>query len=419
MRPRSFASRTSDRARRRKVATAQRVVSPPRTEARDAPTGGGGLMPWFSDPQRDSREDIRAAQQALVYAGYPHSEAVAEYETYLYRVRAAVAAPRDIVWAGFLVGATMAVVGLAALILFAGLGGIVARLVEAPLVPAEPGTPAPTVPSRGSPLDFLPTALATAWILGLAGAGIALVTRNRWRRAGALDTFIDLAPRRVYLLEAAVVWVGVAALIVSIAWAQAGPQMAGNTVALLAFFGIPILSLVFGAGFPGLYNRLLPRVSPLEAAAYARPIIEHEAALQIRSDRDFYGRSAHHHSTYERNRWADEVPADSDTSDAARRRQLAERLARKTESYVHGAPLGERLRRYALLTGGGTLVGWFFTRWLIYATEAGISRWNLAGRGEAPDLAPLSAGVGADLAGLALGLILGVGLTWIYTHYLE
>ena len=138
-------------------------------------------MPWFSDPQRDSRDDIRAAQQALVFAGYPHSEAVAEYETYLYRVRAALAAPRDIVWAGFLVGAAMAVVGLAAIILLAGLGGIVASLVEAPLVPAESAAPAPAGPARGSPLDFLPTILVTTWVLGMAGAGIALVTRNRWR----------------------------------------------------------------------------------------------------------------------------------------------------------------------------------------------------------------------------------------------
>ena len=371
-------------------------------------------MPWFSDPQRDSRDDVRTAQQALVYAGYPHSAAVAEYETYLYRVRAALAAPRDIVWAGFLVGAAMAVVGLAALILLAVLGGIVASLVEAPLVPAESAAPAPAGPARGSPFDFLPTILVTTWVLGMAGAGIALVTRNRWRRARVLETFIDVAPRRVYLLETSAVWLGVAALIVVVVWAQAGSQMAGNSVALLAFFGIPILALVFGAGFPGLYNRLLPRVSPLDAAAYARPIIENEAALQVKSEREFYGRPA-----YERNRWAEEVLALSRSSEAARRRQLAERLARKTESYLHGAPLGERLRRYALLTGGGTLVGWFFTRWLLWANDAGISRWNLAGRGDAPDLAPLSAGLGADLAGLGLGLILGVGLTWMYTHYLE
>lgn len=371
-------------------------------------------MTWLSTPQRDSRDDIRAAQQALVYAGYPHSQAVAAYETYLYRVRAALAAPRDIVWAGFQAGAAKATVGVLALLVLAQLGGLVSMLVDAPLVPAQPGTPAPTEPDRGSFLDLLPAILVTTWVLGIAGAGIALVTRNRWRRARVLETFIDIAPRRVYLLETAAVWVVVAALIVVIVWAQAGPQMAGNTLGLLAFFGIPILALVFGAGFPGLYKRTLLNVSRLDAAAYARPIIEREAALQIKSEREFYGRPA-----YERNQWAEEILEQLDTSDAARRRQLAERLARKSQSSLHGAPLGERLRRYGLLTGGGTLVGWFFTRWLLYAAEAGVSRWNMAGQGDPPDLTPLSAGLGADVAGLSVGLILGVGLTWIYTRYLE
>ena len=371
-------------------------------------------MPWLSNPQRDSRDDIRAAQQALVYAGYPHSRAVAEYEIYLYRVRSALAAPRDIVWAGFVVGAVMAVVGLAALLLLVGLGGIVSLLVDTPREPAGPAAPAPAVSDQASFLDLLPTILITTWALGIAGAGIALVTRNRWRRAGALDTFIDLAPRRVYLFETAAVWLVVAAFIVAVVWMQAGPQLAGAAVGPLAFFGIPLLSLAFGAGFPGLYKRMLPRFSPLDAAAYARPIIEREAALQVKSEREFYGRPA-----YERNRWAEDMLKRLDSSDAARRRQLAERLARQTESYLHGAPLGERLRRYGLLTGGGTLVGWFFTRWLMYASEAGVSRWNMAGQGPAPNLAPLSAGLGADVAGLFLGLIIGIGLTWIYSHYLE
>ena len=371
-------------------------------------------MPWLSTPQRDSRDDIRAAQQALVYAGYPHSTAVAAYQTYLYRVRAALAAPRDIVWTGFIVGAVMASIGIVALLLLVAIGGIVASLVEAPLAPAEPGTPAPAGTDRASPLSFLPAILMTTWVLGIAGAGIALVTRNRWRRARVLETFIDVAPRRVFLLETAAVWAGVAALIVVVVWAQAGSQMAGTTVGLLSFFGIPILALVFGAGFPGLYSRLLPRISLLDAAAYARPIIEREAALQVKSEREFYGRPA-----YERNQWAEEILRRMDTSETTRRRQLADRLARKSESSLHGAPLGERLRRYGLLTGGGMLVGWFFTRWLLYATEAGVWRWNMAGRGDPPDLAPLAAGLGADLAGLVVGLILGIGLSWIYAHYLE
>jgi hypothetical protein len=69
-------------------------------------------MPRFSHPQRDSRDDIRAAQQALVNAGDPHSLPVAAYQTRRYHIRAALPAPPDIVWAGFVVGAIMAACGL-------------------------------------------------------------------------------------------------------------------------------------------------------------------------------------------------------------------------------------------------------------------------------------------------------------------
>ena len=380
-------------------------------------------MSWLSNPQRDSRDHIRAAQQALVYAGYPHSQAVAEYETYVYRVRAALAAPRDIVWAGFLVGAVMATIGIAALVLVAAIGGIVAILVEAPLLPAEPGTPASSAPDRGSPLDFLPAILVTTWALGIAGAGIALVTRNRWRRARVLETFIDVAPRRVYLLETAAVWVVVAALIVVIVWAQAGAQMAGNTLGLLAFIGIPLLAVVFGAGFPGMYKWVLPRMSPLDAAAYARPIVERDAALQVVADREFYGRNAYH-AAYDRRVWADDVLAREGLSQAARRQAATDRIAQKAGAHLDASPWW-RLRLFGLLLSSGTLVGWVLTRLVIWAGNTPfLPRLPRPGSGvpeewNEPMLAPLSAGVGADLAGLAVGLILGVGLVWLYTHHLE
>ena len=380
-------------------------------------------MPWLSDPQRDSRDHIRAAQQALVYAGYPHSQAVSAYETHLHRVRAALAAPRDIVWAGSLVGAAMAMIGLAALLLLVGLGGIVGSLVEAPLVPAEPGAPAPARADRASPLSFLPTTLVTIWVLGIAGAGIALVTRNRWRRARVLETFIDVAPRRVYLLETAAVWAVVAALIVVIVWAQAGPDMAGNTLGLLAFMGIPLLALVFGAGFPGLYNRMLPRVSPLDAAAYARPIIEREAALQVVADREFYGRNPYH-AAYDRRIWADDVLARENLSQAARRQAAADRIAHRAGTHLDRSPW-RRLRLYGFLLSSGTLVGWVLTRMAVWVSNTPfLPRMPRPGGGipeewNTPMLEPLGAGLGADLTGLLVGLILGVGLIWIYTRYLD
>ena len=171
-------------------------------------------MQWLRDPQRDSRDDVRAAQQALVYAGFPHSDAVTEVTTHLHRVRAALAAPGHALVAGFLSGAAMAISVLLVLTLALGGLGLVLGAVSDPGTPGNIGPAAsdaaPAEAGPGSPLGILPAVVVAAPVLGLAGVGMSRVTRNRWRRAGVLRTFTDLRPRRRYLLEAAAVWLGVA-----------------------------------------------------------------------------------------------------------------------------------------------------------------------------------------------------------------
>ena len=72
-----------------------------------------------------------------------------------------------------------------------------------------------------------------------------------------------------------------------------------------------------------------------------------------------------------------------------------------------------RLSRYALLTGGATLVVWFLTRQLVASAYPDIS-------GPDPlNFKPLAHGLGVDLAGLAVGVLLGVGITWLYARYLD
>ncbi|MCY3748539.1 MAG: hypothetical protein OXG64_04505 [Chloroflexi bacterium] len=369
-------------------------------------------MQWLRDPQRDSRQHIRAAQQALVYAGYPHGDAVTEVTTHLHRVRAALAAPRHALLAGFLTGASMVLgVFLVLTLALGGLGLVMGAAGDSgtpgEFTPAAPPTPQ-AAPNPGSPLGILPAVAVAAPVLGLAGAGMSRVTRNRWRRAGVLQTFVNLRPRRRYLLEAAAVWLAVAGLIVLIVWALAGPQLGANVAQMLAFFGIPIGAAAFSAWFPKVYAWILPRVSPLDAAAAARPIIEREAARQIKTERDFYGASGYDRTAYDRNRWADEILGTETQgyfAEAQRREDTARDIAHRSGSYSYGVSGGRRLARYALIAGGLTVVGWLFIQRLVWIM------W--------PFDTPEEFGVGVDVVALLLGLALGLALTWLYARYFE
>lgn len=365
-------------------------------------------MQWFRDPQRDSRDDIRAAQQALVYAGYPHGDAVTEVTTHLHRLRAALAAPRHAMLAGFLSGAGMAIGAFLVLTLALGGLGLVMGVVGDSGTPTEFTPAAPPAPqadaSPGSPLGVLPAVAVAAPVLGLAGAGMSRVTRNRWRRAGVLRTFVDLRPHRRYLLETAVVWLAVAGLIVLIVWALAGPQLGATVAQMLAFFGIPIGASAFAAWFPRMYAWILPRVSPVDAAAAARPIIERESARQIKTERDFYGASGYDRTAYDRNRWADEILETGSQgyfAEAQRREDTARHIAQRSGAYSYGMSGPRRLARYALIAGVATLAMWFFISrllWIMLVDEPGPEAGVLA---------------------LVLGAVIGLGLTWLYARYFE
>jgi len=374
-------------------------------------------MPWLSNPQRDSPHHLRAAQQALVHAGYPHAEAVSEVSTHLGRVRAAMSTPRDVTVAGFLAGALMAVIAVAALVIGILVSGLVSSTVHEPGMPlgCPPGLglrncpshiAAPALDNPGAPLGAWPAIAIGSPILGLAGAGSAHITRNRWRRAGAAGTFSDLAPRRVYLFEIAVLGLAMAALVVGTVWAFAGLQFGGAAFELLALIAIPVGASAFAAAFPGMYARVLPRVSSLDATAFARPIIERDAAFQVVADREFYGRSPYHRSRGDRTAWADAVlQGQGFATPAARREALQRRVDRGSGAYSRGVPLWQRLWRYILIVGAVAVPLWGLSRWVA---------WILNKIHDPLALAPL-----VDVVGWCIGIAVGIAVTLVYVRNLE
>ena len=355
--------------------------------------------------------------------------------------------------AGFLAGAALAVMLVAVLTVGVGFSGIAMRWVDRP-VPPWMGFVSPTPADGGpdSPLGVLPAVAVMVPALGVAGAGLALIDRRRWRRAGAPHTRIDLDPGS-HLPETAALWLGVAGLMALVVWALAGPELAAFAVPMLVFFVVPILAAAFKAWFSGIYAWMLPRVCPLDAAAYAGPVIQREAARQILADQESYGRNAYHRSpAARRHQWAHEVLAAERTGAGGRARrssadgsprpsqrrtgipprrhphqtartafydpsylQESERLdltARRRAVPRSDADLDDRspgLWRWPhlLLAAGTTIAVWRLVHWVAWQSQS------------VADYLPSGPGATADVVGLLLGLVLGVGPTWLYIRYVE
>ena len=389
-------------------------------------------MQWITDPRHDSRFDTRAAQQALVHAGYPPAQARTDLAAYLRRVRVALSNAGDTTLAGILTVATMAASVLLMLTLSLevvvrrwGLGGedfaFDYRYAHAPLLP-----------------NIMPEAAFALMAFGLLGAGAALGIRRRWRRAGVLRAFRRQPPPRIappVCLGAAGLLLLVAGLTVLVGlWLiVAGPvsgvpqvtafgvylwsPLLGTLGRALVVLGIPLGAVAFTAWFPVLYAWVLPRVSTVDAAAYARPIIERETARQVADASDFYRRNS-----YSRGPWTDQ--ADRSEREVYRRSFRARsqpegtpsRVGRLPGFYEHTRPLPQRLWRYLLLTGGVSIVVWLIALQPVWeypeAVLTGWYRFYGAPSFRTPELWVV-------VIGAPTGLALGLGLTWLYARYME
>ncbi len=111
-------------------------------------------------------------------------------------------------------------------------------------------------------------------------------------------------------------------------------------------------------------------------------------------------------------------------AEAERRRQAERDVDRLAAG--HDAPRGQRLLIYGLLIALITIIGWRMTHWLVYFTSVrplsgggaimGRSGRDIIASGfETPP--PPAAWI--DPVGLAVGLALGLLITWIYARYFQ
>ena len=354
----------------------------------------------------DGAEDLRAAQLALVRAGYPHLEAWQVLVGYLHRVRSARTSLPQAAAAGVITGL---VLGLGALFLLFGGVLAVGLLIAYCGMGGQPGVGADAGTASGasqSPFGLLRVALTAATLVaplvGLAGAGLAIIERQRWRDAGSDRTFVDQLPGARHLLFEALLWVLAGGVIVAAAAWWGGESAGRNVLQLAGLVGIPIAAAFFGAGFRNLYPQVLPRIGRANTAAFARPVVEREAAIQIDADRAFYGRRAFERDSFDASLWADEVLQRHNVTESERARASAKRLSRR--SGASASKHRQRTIRTIVITVLGALSFELLARWIAWFNDA-------------TPFTPFANHPIIDIIGLGLGIPIGLGCAYLYDRY--
>ncbi len=368
----------------------------------------------LSGPVDDPREEALAVV-ALGHIGVPDRQARSDVRRYLRRVRAAVAPVRHVSVAGVLAVAAFTL-GLAAalgaisvtLAIVVGVGQIDRPYyVTDGRTVAEVRRAAQSVDhDQTSPLPtMVPVSVAVVAALGLV-AGRA--ERNHWRRSGAHRTFRDLTPDGAHRLEIALV-IAMAIVVTSLAALLA---YGGGAIALVFAVIVPGALLLVAAArtvFAPIFDWTLRHVSRLDAAAYARPLVERDIALEVAAEGQSYGRGsfgagspASHAAA---SLWAVKTLGSMGITPDARRAALQRRIQWKTAAAAKDCLTRRDLAHYAGSGVGLTVIFWLLIRslaWQIYEI----------------DFAPFRTAAGLDAIALAIGALVAAALGWIHRRNL-
>ncbi|MYD94904.1 MAG: hypothetical protein F4Y02_14700 [Chloroflexi bacterium] len=368
----------------------------------------------LSGPVDDPREEALAVV-ALGHIGVPDRQARSDVRRYFRRVRAAVAPMRHVSVAGILAAAAF-ILGLAAalgaisviLAIVVGVGQIDRPyyLTDGRSV-AEVRKAAQALDhDQSSPLaTMVPVAAAVVTAFGLV-AGRA--ERNHWRRSGAHRTYRDLTPDGAHRLEIALL----TTMAIAVASLTALLAYGGDAFVLVFTVFVPGALLLIAAArtvFAPTFDWALRHVSRTDAAAYARPLIERDIALEVAAEGESYGRGSFSARRPARDAaaslWAATTLRSMGISPDTRLAALQRRIQRKT---AEAANVG--LTRYDLMRYAGGGFGFTFAIWLLVRCMA----WRIY----EIDFAPFRTAVGLDAITLASGALFAAALSWIHRRHL-
>ncbi len=368
----------------------------------------------LSGPVDDPRDEALAVV-ALGHIGVPDRQARSDVRRCLRRIRAAIAPVRHVSVAGILAAAAFTL-GLAAAL---GAISVVLAIVVSVGQIDQPyyitdGRPVAEVRKAAlgvdhdqtSPLStMVPVVVVVVAAFGLV-AGRA--ERNHWRRSGAHRTYRELTPDGAHRLEIALL----STIAIAIASLSALLAYGGDALVLIFAVIVPGALLLIAAArtvFAPTFDWTLRHVSRIDAAAYARPLIERDVALEVAAEGESYGRGSFSArrpaSNAAASLWAATTLQSMGISPDTRRAALRRRIQRKTAAAANVGLTRRDLVRYA-----GSGFGFTFAVWLLVRCMA----WRIY----EIDFAPFRAAVGLDAIALTLGALVAVALGWIHRRHL-
>lgn len=368
----------------------------------------------FSGPVDDPREEGLAID-ALRYLGVPQGQARSDVHRHLRRARAAVASVRDVSVAGVLAAAAFTLVLGVALGSVSAILAIVVNIgqIDRPYYITE-GRPVAEIrrtaqvvdDSQSSPLPTM--GLVIVAVVAAFGLMAGRAERNSWRRSGAHRTFRDLN------LDGAHRWEIVLPTLTAIAIASLAALLTfgGDAIGLVVIIIVPIILFFVAATrlvFAPIFDWALRHRSRLDAAAYARPLIERDVALEVAAEGESYGRGSFSArrpaSNAAASLWAAKTLESMGIAPDTRRAALQRRIEQKTaEAANRGMTRRDRMR-YA---GGGfgfTVAVWLLVRW---------AAWHIY----EIDFVPFRTAAGLDAIALAAGALVATALGWIHSRHL-